>query len=112
MYRLAQFDESDHSAESTLDYTDWDEWRERYISEHLTKKKAKIEPTIDAKKDLHKPKSQRSEMRINHEAHHKKQKQIKEIDSCSSESDDEGPKILKKHSMKLKKQNPPRSSEK
>ena len=57
MYRLAQFDESDHSAESTLDYTDWDEWRERYISEHLTKKKAKIEPNIDAKKDLHKPKS-------------------------------------------------------
>jgi hypothetical protein len=57
MYRLAQFDGDDHSAESTLDYTDWDEWRERYISEHLTKKKAKIEPTIDAKKDLHKPKS-------------------------------------------------------
>lgn len=111
MYRLAQFDGDDHSVESTLDYTDWDEWRERYINEHLTKKKAKIEPTIDTKKDLHKPKSQRSEMRINHEAHHKKQKQIKEVDSCS-ESDDESPKILKKHSMKLKKQNPPRSSEK
>jgi hypothetical protein len=74
MYRLAQFDGDDHSVESTLDYTDWDEWRERYINEHLTKKKAKIEPTIDTKKDLHKPKSQRSEMRINHEAHHKKQK--------------------------------------
>ena len=72
MYRLAQFDGDDHSVESTLDYTDWDEWRERYINEHLTKKKAKIEPTIDTKKDLHKPKSQRSEMRINHEAHHKK----------------------------------------
>jgi len=72
MYRLAQFDGDDHSVESTLDYTDWDEWRERYINEYLTKKKAKIEPTIDTKKDLHKPKSQRSEMRINHEAHHKK----------------------------------------